>query len=199
MQRRPNISREKIEEIVRLANDPEITVSKIAEIVGSRNCTVNKILADKGSSYLSKIKEFEEDVRRMREMYLSGMSTTEIGKKFGVKDGAVRHRCRDLIDKINEEKRKLQDAGLRKCGICGEIKPLDVFGLEKRSSTGFGSSCKKCLADLQLRRKHDLVCQYPGCGIPFKGCCANRKYCDCLLYTSPSPRDQRGSRMPSSA
>ena len=25
------------------------------------------------------------------------------------------------------------------------------------------------------------------------------KYGDCLLYTSPSPRDQRGSRMPSSA
>ena len=24
-------------------------------------------------------------------------------------------------------------------------------------------------------------------------------YCCCLLYTSPSPRDQRGSRMPSSA
>ena len=24
-------------------------------------------------------------------------------------------------------------------------------------------------------------------------------YIDCLLYTSPSPRDQRGSRMPSSA
>ena len=25
------------------------------------------------------------------------------------------------------------------------------------------------------------------------------KHIDCLLYTSPSPRDQRGSRMPSSA
>ena len=25
------------------------------------------------------------------------------------------------------------------------------------------------------------------------------RYIDCLLYTSPSPRDQRGSRMPSSA
>ena len=25
------------------------------------------------------------------------------------------------------------------------------------------------------------------------------QYVDCLLYTSPSPRDQRGSRMPSSA
>ena len=28
---------------------------------------------------------------------------------------------------------------------------------------------------------------------------ANRLYSGCLLYTSPSPRDQRGSRMPSSA
>ena len=27
----------------------------------------------------------------------------------------------------------------------------------------------------------------------------NQKLKDCLLYTSPSPRDQRGSRMPSSA
>ena len=27
----------------------------------------------------------------------------------------------------------------------------------------------------------------------------SRFYKDCLLYTSPSPRDQRGSRMPSSA
>ena len=28
---------------------------------------------------------------------------------------------------------------------------------------------------------------------------ANENYSYCLLYTSPSPRDQRGSRMPSSA
>ena len=27
----------------------------------------------------------------------------------------------------------------------------------------------------------------------------SKKSVDCLLYTSPSPRDQRGSRMPSSA
>ena len=31
-------------------------------------------------------------------------------------------------------------------------------------------------------------------GMPFF-----REYYTCLLYTSPSPRDQRGSRMPSSA
>ena len=28
---------------------------------------------------------------------------------------------------------------------------------------------------------------------------SSREYNGCLLYTSPSPRDQRGSRMPSSA
>ena len=100
IQRRPNVSREKIEEIVRLANDPEITVSKIVEIVGSRNCTVNKILVDKGASYLSKISQFENETKEIRAMYLSGMSTTEIGKHFGVKDGAVRRRCRDLLNEI---------------------------------------------------------------------------------------------------
>ena len=30
-------------------------------------------------------------------------------------------------------------------------------------------------------------------------CAATRDHSNCLLYTSPSPRDQRGSRMPSSA
>ena len=30
-------------------------------------------------------------------------------------------------------------------------------------------------------------------------CGATAQYKNCLLYTSPSPRDQRGSRMPSSA
>ena len=31
------------------------------------------------------------------------------------------------------------------------------------------------------------------------GECGGCLSCACLLYTSPSPRDQRGSRMPSSA
>ena len=35
---------------------------------------------------------------------------------------------------------------------------------------------------------------------PFKGLLMHfAEACNCLLYTSPSPRDQRGSRMPSSA
>ena len=33
----------------------------------------------------------------------------------------------------------------------------------------------------------------------YKGSLNVTNLCDCLLYTSPSPRDQRGSRMPSSA
>ena len=35
-------------------------------------------------------------------------------------------------------------------------------------------------------------------GSKMRGVVAAASY-DCLLYTSPSPRDQRGSRMPSSA
>ena len=34
---------------------------------------------------------------------------------------------------------------------------------------------------------------------PDSGQCKVMGYTPCLLYTSPSPRDQRGSRMPSSA
>ena len=40
--------------------------------------------------------------------------------------------------------------------------------------------------DMQGNIKNDFVLNWD----PYK---------DCLLYTSPSPRDQRGSRMPSSA
>ena len=35
--------------------------------------------------------------------------------------------------------------------------------------------------------------------IPILGICYGMQTLACLLYTSPSPRDQRGSRMPSSA
>ena len=42
----------------------------------------------------------------------------------------------------------------------------------------------------------------PRAGVVKRICVENGQpveYGDCLLYTSPSPRDQRGSRMPSSA
>ena len=39
----------------------------------------------------------------------------------------------------------------------------------------------------------------PQSSLPLEQTVANERVYDCLLYTSPSPRDQRGSRMPSSA
>ena len=36
-------------------------------------------------------------------------------------------------------------------------------------------------------------------GVPFEVGVVSAHRTPCLLYTSPSPRDQRGSRMPSSA
>ena len=44
-----------------------------------------------------------------------------------------------------------------------------------------------------------LVDNEPGVLARVIGLFSGRGYNICLLYTSPSPRDQRGSRMPSSA
>ena len=44
----------------------------------------------------------------------------------------------------------------------------------------------------------DLVCPTLRADVEVQNVSASGSY-DCLLYTSPSPRDQRGSRMPSSA
>lgn len=178
MQRRPLVSREKIEKILKIHDEMGGSNKDIGKLAGAGHETVKRVLNDRGASYLSEIDRFENETKEMREMFSSGMSTTEIGKKFGVKNGAVRHRCRDIIDKINEEKQKLQDAGLRKCWTCNKVKSLDLFGISEQSPAGRSVHCKRCLADLQLARKHDIVCQYPGCGIAFQGCCANRKYCD---------------------
>ena len=51
---------------------------------------------------------------------------------------------------------------------------------EKLSIAG---NCRMCLVEMEKSPKPIASCAMPAC----------------LLYTSPSPRDQRGSRMPSSA
>ena len=61
---------------------------------------------------------------------------------------------------------------------------------------------KRCPYADKLLPKHDKVdCDFGDTGqgqrsVPYRG---SPLYTHCLLYTSPSPRDQRGSRMPSSA
>ena len=49
----------------------------------------------------------------------------------------------------------------------------------------------KAVANQELRHHHIKTQEMPRVGDPITS--------RCLLYTSPSPRDQRGSRMPSSA
>ena len=52
---------------------------------------------------------------------------------------------------------------------------------------------------MQIVQRMKSTCSL--CGKPHSASSENMKTCSgcCLLYTSPSPRDQRGSRMPSSA
>ena len=52
----------------------------------------------------------------------------------------------------------------------------------------------------ELHEQHKAMCEALGDRAGVATACANLGLCyNCLLYTSPSPRDQRGSRMPSSA
>ena len=54
---------------------------------------------------------------------------------------------------------------------------------------------EKTIQSKELLGQNIVLYFYPRDNTP--GCTTEAQ--DCLLYTSPSPRDQRGSRMPSSA
>ena len=62
---------------------------------------------------------------------------------------------------------------------------FDEITFEK-SNESFNVSCD----GLEIEPENNLI---------FKSFNAIKEYCDCLLYTSPSPRDLSTSRMPSSA
>ena len=68
----------------------------------------------------------------------------------------------------------------------------NLMSLDERCNTAFAD------IDALLKHRHDLI---PGLVQNVKSVVGqeNRVLDTCLLYTSPSPRDQRGTRMPSSA
>ena len=63
--------------------------------------------------------------------------------------------------------------------------------------TGLTQESPKALAN-EIARCHDMTDKPFGVNLTFLPGFANPDY-PCLLYTSPSPRDKRQSRMPSSA
>ena len=66
------------------------------------------------------------------------------------------------------------------------------------TSNGFSETrlCDTRYMDEAMVSLEDIWINIPGAP---KNISADIEFLNCLLYTSPSPRDQRGSRMPSSA
>ena len=71
--------------------------------------------------------------------------------------------------------------------VVRQFEQMDVY--TPNTASAIAASRDKLRA-FQILSRYDI-------GIPKSTFVRDRK--DCLLYTSPSPRDQRGSRMPSSA
>ena len=78
-------------------------------------------------------------------------------------------------------------------------KLIDLMITDDAAKKAAADSCKKTL-ELTPRQLCDVELIANGGFSPLTGFMTEAEYNSvCLLYTSPSPRDQRGSRMPSSA
>ena len=72
--------------------------------------------------------------------------------------------------------------------FCGSVfSQTAISGVWLLNGPGTESAIQLTPLGEQIRTDYDLLVDDPSLS------------CTCLLYTSPSPRDQRGSRMPSSA
>ena len=76
----------------------------------------------------------------------------------------------------------------------GKNKPVDT-SFESDSVRGFKIETNLSFSDLIQQSDLEICCTING----ETDCTSCPNNDACLLYTSPSPRDQRGSRMPSSA
>ena len=132
-------------------------------------------------------------------------------KKEDYNDLKFRKLCNDLLERFEKfliteqlEKSNLLQANL----LLNAIKDHKMVSLvekqRKKSSRNFSRSLEQQSSDYFLnkyffaRNLQDLVTNYERKKSQ-KGKTSFTRDIYCLLYTSPSPRDQRGSRMPSSA
>ena len=98
------------------------------------------------------------------------------------------------IPPIQDLQQKLIDLQSRVVVPLAELK-----GINKRMNEGEATSrdAKKEMIEANLRLVISIAKKYTNRGLQFLDLIQEGNIC--LLYTSPSPRDQRGSRMPSSA
>ena len=88
---------------------------------------------------------------------------------------------------------------VKTCGQCGASKSISEFHKDKTKKFGVTSACKVCAKSISKDYYYKNSEH-----IKRRVTCYNESYVpkysrDCLLYTSPSPRDRQKSRMPSSA
>ena len=101
---------------------------------------------------------------------MGGLSIGELARKTGVNIETIRY-----FEKIGMLGAPERTAGGHRVFDDGHLRTLKF--IKRARELGFAPKEVRTLLDL---------------GGPAKACC-------CLLYTSPSPRDKRQSRMPSSA
>ena len=72
------------------------------------------------------------------------------------------------------------------------------LGIE-RFEKMLGDEFSKAIELMNKTNEHIIICGMGKSGLVGRKISSTLASTGCLLYTSPSPRDQRGSRMPSSA
>ena len=114
-------------------------------------------------------------------------------KHLGAKDGVVKTEAGFMngaeVVKVTYDKNKIQEEDLNSHGVKGNCRPISS------GDVGRYSPSEK---DHYYQLQHSNFKYLPLTEVQKTKINSNLSK-GCLLYTSPSPRDQRGSRMPSSA
>ena len=178
--------------LVDLGDDADKFVAEMAKIAGSEERPLNKVelagtkayqfdlVEDAGTMYLGNVGEvfvvaISEQAYAGAVERMKGSKTPAWLADLDAKSQVLKHVHSLAYLDVNSVMRSLRQAFGPNSNVVGEL--LGVSNVEKRQVVGG--------LDNEGSATHVLV--------------EASELEGCLLYTSPSPRDQRGSRMPSSA